>query len=113
MPTTSNIPARWAYWLPFATIASKKLDSAHALFNPSRSPLQRLKLIHERAVEKLLRMGVSWPVIKRHDLDDPRIDEGKRDNLINVALERSISRRPLTEQAQVRARKLQIQKGEL
>jgi hypothetical protein len=89
--TLNRLSDRWAYWLPFATIAAKRV-SASIQFNPQLSPLTRLKLIHERTISRLLALGIPWATIIKHDLDDPRGSEAERDRIIGAAAERRQSR---------------------
>ena len=93
MPPKTNWPAeRWAYWLPFAVIAAKRSNGSRELFNPSYSPLQRLRVIHSRVLEKLQLLGVPWATISRWELDDPRLSDSERDTRIGAAVERRRTR---------------------
>lgn len=93
MPKTLNrLTDRWLYWLPLATIASKRLGSARTLFNPSGSPVQRLRIIHERTFSKLQALGIPLDTISKHELDDPRLTDDERTARIGAAIERRRTR---------------------
>jgi hypothetical protein len=82
-----RIRDRWRYWLPWATLYARHYQSSHRQqFNPSYSQLDRLKLIHRRAVLDCISRGISWQSIRRDRIDDPRIDDHTRSRKIAEAV---------------------------
>ena len=82
--------SRWAYWLPIASMASQR-----AFYSGGRAAMmEEFRRRHASALDSCILAGLSWRVIIRHALDDPRVSPEVRQVNIRAAAERSRTRTP-------------------
>lgn len=86
MSDSTAIAARWRYWEPLEVIASLQRRI------PRLQYMVEARRRHEAAARACLMAGLSWRVIERHALDDPRTSEDERRMCIAAAQERQRTR---------------------
>jgi len=85
-----RIEVRWKRWEPWVLVdARRRLDSAGVSVE-----LTRLRQRHSDFLLRLLRTGVGMRVIRRHNLDDPRIADDVRAWQVRAAIERQLRAGP-------------------
>jgi hypothetical protein len=80
-----KIAARWQEWVPWVRIHVLRCgyDAARMADDTARMRRQ-----HSQHLLRLLRVGISMRVVRRHGLDDPRITDEVRALLMRTAVER-------------------------
>src|SRR5438132_402231 len=74
-----KIAARWREWEPWVLIDLKHRNLAPDV---ESAEFARLRRMHSRHVLTLLRVGIAMRLIRRHQLDDPRITDEERTTLM-------------------------------
>jgi hypothetical protein len=86
MSDSAHIAARWRYWEPLEVIASLQRQV------PRLQYMVAARRRHEEAAMACRLSGLSWDVIERHALDDPRTSDEDRRDAIRAAQERMRTR---------------------
>ena|SRR5271157_3801464 len=79
-----KIAARWKEWEPWAIIHLRQRGYYAAM----STELAHLRQWHREHVLSLLDAGIEMRLIRRHQLDDPRMTEEVRTVLVEAAIER-------------------------
>ena len=106
MGDMAHIAARWRYWEPLEVIASLQRRV------PRIQYMVAARRRHEEAAMACRIAGLSWDVIERHALDDPRTSEDERRMCIAAAQERQRTR-PNTVKSKVNERYRRIRNEKL
>ena len=84
-----KVAARWQEWAPWVRMRVLRCDYVARM----DAETARMRQLHSQHLLRLLYLGVSMRVIRRHRLDDPRITNDARTVLMRAAVERQSTAR--------------------